>query len=180
MTNTKGFKSVKTSFRYLVTILVTLLVLSYAFPLFAQTTGVNFSGTWSLNESKSNFGDSQFRFAATSIVIKHEGNNLTDERIQPGFDGGEMKTTEILTLDGKVCENTGMMDSKRKSTVTWSADNKSITIATSMVFDMGGESSEMKSSETWKLGEDGKSLIMESVFSSPNGDMKTTIVYDKK
>jgi hypothetical protein len=73
-----------------------------------------------------------------------------------------------------------MMDSKRKSTVTWSADNKSITIATSMVFDMGGENSEMKSSETWKLGEDGKSLIMESVFSSPNGDMKTTIVYDKK
>jgi hypothetical protein len=141
---------------------------------------VNFSGTWAFNESKSKMGDSPFRMNATTLVVKHDGNTLTDDRTQAGFDGGEMKTTEKLTLDGKVCENTGMMDSKRKSVVTWSADKKAITIATTMAFDMGGTVNEMKTSETWKLGDDNKTLVIESSFAGPDGETKTTLVYDKK
>jgi hypothetical protein len=160
--------------------LIIFLLLSFAPAIYAQTGGVNFSGTWTLNESKSNFGDSQFRLAATVMVVTHEGNNLSDDRTQPGFDGGEMKTSEKLTLDGKVCENTGIMDSKRKSIVTWSEDKKSITIANTIAFTMDGETREMKLSEIWKLGEDGKSLTMVSIFTSPDGDMKTTLFYDKK
>jgi hypothetical protein len=140
----------------------------------------NFSGTWTLNEAKSKFGDSQFRMAAVTMVVKQEGNNFTSDRTQPGFDGGEMKTTEKLTLDGKVCENTGMMDSKRKSTATWSADKKSLFIATTMAFDMGGQATEMKSSETWKLGENNATLLIETSFAAPDGEMKTSLVYDKK
>jgi hypothetical protein len=146
----------------------------------AQTGKVNFSGNWVLNETKSNFGDSQFRMAATLLIINHQDNILTDDRTQPGFDGGEVKTTEKLTLDGKECENTGMMDAKRKSVVTWSEDKKSITIASTIVFNMNGDVMEMKASETWKLGEDGKSLLMETLFASPDGDIKTSLVYDKK
>ena len=72
------------------------------------------------------------------------------------------------------------MDSKRKSTVSWTEDKKSITIATSTVFDMNGETREMKSSEIWKLGEDGKSLLIESSFTSPDGEIKNSLFYDKK
>lgn len=146
----------------------------------AQSGSINFSGTWTLNETKSKFGDSQFRFGATLLVVTHEGNTLSDERTQPGFDGNEMKTSEKFTLDGNVCENTGFMDSKRKSTVSWTEDKKSITIATSTVFDMNGETREMKSSEIWKLGEDGKSLLIESSFTSPDGEIKNSLFYDKK
>jgi hypothetical protein len=39
---------------------------------------------------------------------------------------------------------------------------------------------DMKFSEIWKLGEGGKSLLIESSFISPNGEMKTSLVYDKK
>jgi len=91
-----------------------------------------------------------------------------------------MKTSEKFTLDGNVCENTAFMDSKRKSTVSWTEDKKSITIATSTVFDMNGETREMKSSEIWKLGEDGKSLLIESSFTSPDGEIKNSLFYDKK
>lgn len=149
-------------------------------PISAQDGSINFSGNWGLNETKSNFGDSQFSMAATLIVVKHEGNNLSDDRTQPGFDGAEMKTTEKLTLDGKECENIGMMDSKRKSTVTWSQDKKSITIASKVVFERDGQSMELTFSEIWKLGDGGKSLLIESSFVSPNGEMKTSLVYDKK
>ena len=145
--------------------------------LFAQT---NFSGTWAFNESKSNFGESQFRFAATSMVVTQDANTLTVESTMPGRDGAEMKTSAKYTLDGKVSENP-MFNSTRKSTVTWSADKSSLIIASTMTLDMGGETREMKSTETWKLSEGGKLLSVESVRPGRDGgEMKTMAAYDKK
>jgi hypothetical protein len=145
----------------------------------AQSASVNFTGSWALNESKSNFGDAQFRMAATTLVVKQDANALSVDRVMPGFDGGEMKTTGKYTLDGKVCENTGMMDMKTKSTVTMAADKKSFVIASTTIFDMNGESMEIKSTETWK-SEGEKTLKIETTSTTPNGEMKTTAVYDKK
>lgn len=145
--------------------------------LFAQA---NFAGTWAFNESKSNFGDSQFRFAATSMVVTQDANTLSVESTMPGRDGGEMKTSAKYTLDGKVSENP-MFNSTRKSTVTWSADKTSLIIASTMTFDMGGETREMKSTETWKLSEGGKLLSIESVRQDRDGgEIRTTAAYDKK
>jgi hypothetical protein len=145
--------------------------------LFAQT---NFAGTWAFNDSKSNFGDSQFRFAATSMIVTQDANTLAVESTMPGRDGEEMKTSAKYTLDGKVSENP-MFNTTRKSTVTWSADKSSLIISSTMTFDMNGETREMKSTETWKLSDGGKLLSIESVRPSPDGgEMKTTAAYDKK
>lgn len=144
--------------------------------LFAQS---NFSGTWAFNESKSDFGDSQFRFAATTMVVTQAGNVLTVESTMPGRDGGEMKTTSKYNLDGTVSENP-MCNTTRKSTVAWSADKASMTIASTMTFERDGESREMKSTETWKLTEGGKVLMLESVRPGRDGEMKITVAYDKK
>jgi hypothetical protein len=145
--------------------------------LFAQT---NFAGTWAFNDSKSNFGDSQFRIAATSMVVTQDANTLSVESTMPGRDGEEMKTSAKYTLDGKVSENP-MFNTTRKSTVTWSADKSSLIISSTMTFDMNGETREMKSTETWKLSDGGKLLSIESVRPGRDGgEMKTTAAYDKK
>jgi len=145
--------------------------------LFAQA---NFSGTWAFNESKSNFGDSQFRFAATSMIVTQDANTLAVESTMPSRDGGEMKTSARYTLDGKVSENP-MFNTTRKSTVTWSPDKMSMIIASTMTFDMNGETREMKSTDTWKLAEGGKILMIESVRTGRDGgEMKTAVAYDKK
>jgi hypothetical protein len=145
--------------------------------LFAQA---NFAGTWAFNESKSNFGDSQFRFAATSMVVTQDANILTVESTMPSRDGGEMKTSAKYALDGTLSENP-MFNTTRKSTVAWSADKLSLTIASTMTFDMGGETREMKSTETWKLSDGGKVLLIESVRQGRDGgEMRTTAAYDKK
>ena len=145
--------------------------------LFAQA---NFAGNWGLNESKSNFGESQFRMGATSMVITQAANLLTVESTMPGRDGGEMKTSAKYTLDGKVSENPAF-NSTRKSTATWSADKSALTIVSTMTFDMGGETREMKTTDTWKLAEGGKMLMIESVRPGRDGgEMKTTAAYDKK
>jgi hypothetical protein len=117
--------------------------------------------------------------AASTLTVKQEGNNVSIERAMTGPDGQEMKMTGKYTLDGKVCENSGMMDMKTKSTVTWSDDKKSITIASSTIFNMNGENNEMKSSEIWKLEGD-RILKIEATNSTPDGEMKTSLVYDKK
>jgi len=152
--------------------------------LFMTTTGLfaqaNFAGTWALNESKSNFGDSPFRFAATSMIVTQDANTVNVESTMPGRDGGEMKTSAKYTLDGKVSENP-MFNSTRKSTVTWSPDKSAMIISSTMTFDMNGETREIKSTETWKLSEAGKVLSIESVRPGRDGgEMKTTAVYDKK
>lgn len=144
--------------------------------LFAQA---NFAGTWGFNESKSNFGESQFRFAATTMVVTQAGNVLTVESTMPGRDGGEMKTTSKYNLDGTLSENP-MFNTTRKSTAAWSADKSSLTISSTMTFEMDGQSREMKSTETWKLAEGGKVLMLENVRPGRDGEMKTTVAYDKK
>jgi hypothetical protein len=90
-----------------------------------------------------------------------------------------MKMTGKYTLDGKECENTGMMDMKTKSKVNWSADKKSVSIASVTVFNMNGDNMEMKSSEIWALEGD-KILKIEATNDTPDGEKKTSIVYDKK
>jgi len=157
-------------------LIVSMFLLLVSAGLFAQP---NFTGSWAFNESKSNFGGSQFRFAATAMTVVQDGNNMTVESTMPSRDGGERKSTDKFTLDGKVCENP-MFNSVRKSTLTWSEDKSALIIASVMNFERDGQSQEFKTTAIWKLAEDGKILTIESTFPSPDGDIKTTVAYDKK
>jgi hypothetical protein len=154
-----------------------LFLVFLSFNLIAQT---NFAGSWALNESKSNFGDSQFRRAASAMVITQDAKVLTMESTRQGRDGAETKTTAKYNLDGSVSENQAR-NSVRKSTVTWSADKAVMTISSTQTMDRNGESVEMKSSESWKLTEGGKMLMIENVRKNQEGnEVKTTAAYDKK
>lgn len=154
---------------------LSVFLLSTAF-LFGQA---NFSGNWALNDSKSDFGGSQFRFAATNLSVQQSAAVLKVETTMPGRDGGEMKSTSEYKLDGSVSENP-MFNSSSKSTVAWSADKSTLTITSTMIFDWDGQSREVKSTQTWKLAEGGKVLMVESVRPGRDGEMKTTAAYDKK
>ena len=175
-------------------LLVSIVFLLISAGLFAQA---NFSGTWTLNESKSKFGGEGGGpggpMSAGSMTVAQDAALLTVDQIMRGRDGEEMKLTMKYNLDGEESENTFMMDMKRKSTVTWSSDKKALIINSSMVFNRDGENREMKDSETWKLSDDGKTLFIESTRpmgpGGPGGDgggqeprepMKMTMAYDKK
>ena len=158
---------------------IAFLVSFFLVPMisYAQGGKVDFSGEWSFNESKSNMGEGRFQ-TTLKLTIKQEGNNLTIERLQTGRDGQEITMTQKLTLDGKESKNTTRRGT-RKSIVTWSDDGKSLTIKSTMVFDRDGETMEMKSVEQWKLTDGGKILSIDSSSSTPRGERKTTMVYDK-
>lgn len=139
----------------------------------------NFTGNWIFNAEKSIVPENSFG-GATKMVVTQDDLNLNLDRTFNGRDGEEMSAKEIITLDGKECENVLFGSLKKKSIASWSTDGKTLTINGVMVFDANGESMEMKSVEILKLSDDGNTLTQESSFSTPNGDMKSTNVYLKK
>ncbi len=153
-----------------------LLFSTFSLGLFAQA---NFSGSWALNESKSNFGDSQFRMAASAMTITQDAKVLTVESTRQGRDGAERKTTSKYNLDGSVSENPGFGNSTSKSKATWSADKKSLTIVTTMNFERDGQSTEFKTTAVWTLA-DGLLKIDTTRPGMDGGETKTTAAYDKK
>jgi len=71
----------------------------------------------------------------------------------------------------------GMGESK--STATWSADGKSLTITTKMAFERDGQSMEFTTTEVWTLNSPA-SLTIVSKRNTPNGEVTTKMAYDKK
>jgi len=146
----------------------------------AQAGKVNFAGSWVANAEKSTpapaggQGGGGMRMGGGNFDATQEANLLSVTRTRTGQDGTPTTTVSKYTLDGKESVNTTGRGSS-KSIATWSADGKSLTISTSMTFN----DREMKSSEVWTLT-DAKTLTIVGTRQGPDGEIKTTRVYDKK
>ena len=135
--------------------------------------GVDFSGNWKLNTSKSRLGQ-EFSMAPKTIIVTQKGNELNVEK-HSSFQDQEFTTNDKFTLDGKECINPGWQDSQKKSTVVWLDDKKSLKITTKMTIGDGGE---LTIVEVYKM--DGENMVIESTSSSSYGDLAETMVYDKQ
>jgi hypothetical protein len=140
---------------------------------------VNFSGSWAFNESKSNLGEGGPRMVSQTLVIVQDATTFSLERAFTGQDGTERKMSEKYTLDGKESVNP-VFNTTKKSTATWSADKKSLTVSSNMVFEMNGEKNEIKTVEIYKLADGDKTLTIDSQSTSSMGERKATLVYNKK
>ena len=162
------------------TIQLSVLALLCAF-LLAPTTqaaaAANFSGEWTYNESKSNVGEDRGGRAATKIVVTQDASSIAIERTSSGRDGQTRTNKEELTLDGKVVKTESQRGTSSSTAVI---SGNSLTIKSDVVMSRQGQSMEMKTTETWELSEDGKTLTIESSSTSSRGDRTTTLVYDKK
>jgi hypothetical protein len=136
--------------------------------VFAQT---DFSGSWTLNTSKSKLAERSF--APKSVTIVQSKDDISIET-RSEFQGEERVRTSKYTLDGKECTNKGFRDMDVKSTAVWSADKKALTITSKIQMDNG----DMTMKSVYKM--DGANLVNESSSSSSMGDRSETQVFDKK
>jgi hypothetical protein len=138
----------------------------------AQAGKTNFSGTWVLNSEKSVFpeGGGGQRMGGGEMTVTQDETTMTQTRT--GQDGSTRETKYIL--DGKENVNTTPRG-EIKYTAKWSADGKSLTLVTKMSFN----DNEITSTATWTL-KDAKTLSIETTRQGQNGEVKTTMVYDKK
>ncbi len=153
------------------------LIVFSLLPAISRAQGkVNFTGKWTLNESKSNLGEGNFR-GSSQLTVEQKGNDMTIERVSHNRNGDEMTTTDKLTLDGKECDNSSG-NRTRKSKASWSADGKTLTINSHMEFSRDGNTFSFDVVETWKLQNSG-ALEVDYSSKSPRGERNMTLVYEK-
>jgi hypothetical protein len=161
--------------------LLTLLVapaLLFSFTTHSYKT--NFSGSWALNESKSEFGEFGSRFAARKIKADQKDAAITISKTVATQDGSEVTNDETLTFDGKTIESTGLFNSKRKSVMKWADDGQSFVINYTVAFERDGETTEVTGKEAWSLSADGKTLTVQVNSTSSFGEFASKAVYDKQ
>ncbi len=142
----------------------------------AQAGKANFSGTWTMNAEKSTLpeggggrGGGRGMFGGGSFTVAQDANTLTQTR-----EGQNGTFTTKYTLDGKETVNT-FGQGESKSTAKWSADGKSLTVVTTMNFN----GNDFTTTAVWTMV-DARTLSITTTRQGQNGEVKTTIVYDKK
>jgi len=135
--------------------------------------GIDFSGNWKLNTTKSKLSD-QFSMAPKESIIAQKDNDFNIEK-HSTYQDQDFTINDKFTLDGKECVNPGWQGSQKKSTVAWSDDKTSLKITSKLPI---GDSGELTIVEVYKM--DGSSLVVESNASSAYGDVAETQVFDKQ
>ena len=130
----------------------------------------NFSGTWKLDVSKSDFGVLPPDNSRT-FVIDHSDPVL---KVAVSLDGaqGKQDFTLNFTTDGKEATNSGG-GLEMKSIMGW----ESGTLVANGKFKYQDQDVTVK--ELWQLSDDGKTLIQSAHYTSPMGEMDTKMVYAK-
>ncbi|HEY3373233.1 MAG TPA: hypothetical protein VGK10_20465 [Prolixibacteraceae bacterium] len=134
---------------------------------------VDFSGTWNLNKSKSTLNE-QFSMAAGQMILTQTADVLDLEK-HVSFQDQNFTINDKLTLDGKECINKGWQDSQKKSIVTWSADEKLMTVNSKIPMQDGGE---MTIVEVYQMEGDNLKVVVS--VSSSYGEMSETYLFDKQ
>lgn len=169
----KNLPVTRKSFLRLLALTVMSAFIIFPVKIDAQGSKADFSGTWTLNEAKSTLpqgGGGGQRMIAREFTVTQAANLLTQTR--PGQDGTPRATK--YALDGTETVN-ALGEFESKSTAKWSTDGKSLTITTKSNFN----GNERTSTAVWTLT-DAKTLSIVSTRQGQNGEVKTTLVYDKK
>ncbi len=157
----------------------TMLVAALCSFSLLQGLQTDFSGTWKLNESKSELGQFGARGTASKIVVEQKTDAISVSKTAASFNGEENTSTETLTFNGKESETTVFGAAKKKSILKWADDGKTMTVSYSIAFERDGQTFDIKGTETWSIAADGKTLTVKSVISTPQGEMENKAVYNK-
>ena len=132
----------------------------------------NFSGDWSLDASKSEFGPMPPP-ATMTRKIDHNDPGMTVTQATTGGPQGDQTVTMKYSTDGKETVNQ-LMGNDVKAKATWEGN----TLVIAMSADLGGN--EIKLTNKWTLSADGKTLTDASHIAMPQGEFDLTYVLNKK
>ncbi len=131
----------------------------------------NYTGTWKLNVSKSDFGVLPPPDSRTD-VIDHKDPTLKDATTQDGAQG-KQDYVMTITTDGKEAVNTpGGME--LKSTAGWEGAN--MVVNTKLKF----QDNDVAIKTIWLLSEDGKTMTQTAHITSPMGEFDQKMIFEKQ
>ena len=152
-----------------------LLTFAASFAAAAQDKP-NFSGTWVIDLTKSDFGPLPVP-ESMSLVVTHKDPALKIVSKQKG-EMGEVTNERNVTTDGKDSTNklnTGMGDPQTiVSKTSWSGK----TLVSTYNLDAQGTPVGVK--DTWELSPDAKVLTVTRALTTPDGDLAVKMTFNKQ
>ncbi len=131
----------------------------------------NYSGTWKLNVTKSDFGPIPGPDSRTD-VIEHNDPMLKVSTAQDGPQGKQEYTLN-LTTDGKEMTNTpGGLEVK--SVGGWEANNLVMNVKLKF------QDNDVAAKTTWLLSDDGKTMTQNQHLSTPMGELDQKMIFEKQ
>ena len=151
------------------------LILLLTVPAVAQNATPNFSGTWTLDVAKSDFGPAPPPDAVV-MVVDHKGPTIKTTTTQKSAQG-DTTNESTLTTDGK--ENVNKLramggEQDVRSTTKW--NGKKLTTARTL--EIQGMTISMN--DAWELSDDGKVMTIVRTIGTPQGDFTTKMILNKK
>lgn len=164
--------------RKIVVVIAVALVLNMS--LFVAAAKTNFSGTWTLDKSKSEGlppgMDQVMTIVQTDDKLNLETKVTTAE--------GEQTIADSYALTGQETEFTprgiGGMTGKGKRTAKWSADGNGIDVSEEAVFETPEGAVTIHATRKWTMAADGKTLTIELTFKDPNETRTSRRIFVKK
>lgn len=156
-------------------------LVSALFVISAAAAKVDFSGTWTLDKTKSEGLPPQIK--GQVMTVSQSGDKINIES-KMTTDEGEQDVSDVYTLDGKPADFTskgpGGLEGKGKRTAKWSADGNSIEVTEAITYDTPQGSINVDITRTWALSADGKVLTIDMNVSSAMGSQQIKRVLVKK
>ncbi len=131
----------------------------------------DYSGTWKLNVSKSDFGPLPAPDTRTDM-IEHKDPSLKATTSQDGAQG-KQEYTLAITTDGKEATNNAG-GTELKSIGGW--EGSKLVINTKLKF----QDNDVAIKTVWLLSDDGKTLTQNAHIISPLGELDQTMVFEKQ
>jgi hypothetical protein len=154
------------------TIMTVVLAMAATAALSVAADKANFSGDWTMDANKSDFGPIPPP-ATMTRKVEHTDPAINVVTVQTGGAQGDATITQKFSTDGKETTNE-LMGSPTKSTAKW--DGKALVIATKADF----QGTEITINMKWSLSDDGKVLTDAWHIVSPQGEFDVTYVLNKK
>lgn len=134
--------------------------------LAGSAAAADFSGSWMLNATKSQFG----QFPAPEVMlrnVKQDGGQIVMSTYQKGAQG-EVRSELRYTTDGRSATNGA-------STGTARIEGQTLVIESARE----AQGAKLTQRDVWSLSADGKTLTVESRIQLPNGTFEVKQVFEK-
>lgn len=142
----------------------------------------NFSGTWSLDKSKSEGLQGRMANVDQTWAVTQDAKTFT---IDKSFSGGEQpipsqKSTYNLDGSETTMDMTGRMPGKAALKAKWQDDGKILELSSVLKTNVQGNDVTITTTEHWELADGGKTLKVHRVSESPQGTRETKLTFAKK
>ncbi len=131
----------------------------------------NFSGKWSMNAAKSDYGPIPAPEKFTRD-IEHADPSLLIKSHQVGQQG-EIQSEFKYTTDGKESVNQSR-GGEIRGTARWDGDVLVIESKRNI------QGMDISQTDKWRMAGDGKSMKIESSLRTPQGDLEISVFFDKQ